>query len=239
MFPQALESVRLQGSDIHLVVVAPRSARKARTLAKKYGATVVDDPGRGMSAAINSGLSKRTSEKYYVWLGDDDAFHPGGLGVLRHLLNSHPRAVVAYGGCDYVNDAGQVVWTSRAGWIAKVLVGIGPNLIPHPAAMMRLDALHEIGGYDEGLHLVMDLDVFVKLKKKGPFISTHQLVSQFGWHGSSLTVADRKSSSHEARMVKRRHLPSILRVFEPLWEYPVQWASALAAHSLNRRRPGS
>ena len=236
MLERALESVRDQGHGVHLVVVVPRSKKDARALAKNAGATVVDDPGRGMSAAINAGLASRTTEQFYSWLGDDDAYSSGGLQSLKKLLLSNLDAVVAYGACDYVTDDGDVVWTSRAGRFARWMIGIGPNLIPHPAALIRLDVLHDVGGYDDGLRLVMDLDVFLKLKKKGPFVSTSEVVSQFGWHPESLTVQDRKKSSDEARMVKKRHLPAWARPLEPLWEYPVQWASGLAAHSLNRPR---
>jgi len=239
MLQRAFESARAQGSDVHLAVVVPKTEKKARTLAKKYGATIVDDPGRGMSAAINAGLSRRSNESYYIWLGDDDAFCAGGLEALKSLMESSPGAVVAYGACEYVNDAGDVVWTSRVGRLARLMLGFGPNLIPHPAALIRLDALEEIGGYDPTLQMVMDLDVFLKLKKKGRFVSTSHPVSQFGWHEDSLTVADRKKSSNEARMVKRRHLPPVLRLIEPLWEFPVQWASHLAARSLSRPKAGS
>ena len=237
MFERALESVRNQGNGVHLVVVIPRGKKDGRALAENAGATVVDDPGRGMSAAINAGLRARGTEQFYIWLGDDDAYRPEALGALRNLLTAHPQAVVAYGACDYVNDQAETVWSSKAGRFARWLIGIGPNLIPHPAAMIRLDALEAIGGYDEELSLAMDLDVFLKLKKKGSFVSTSQVVSQFGWHPESLTVQDRKRSSDEARLVKRRHLPAWVKPFEPLWEYPVQWASGLAARSLSRPGP--
>lgn len=237
MLRNAVESVRNQDDGAHLVVVVPQGKKEARALAKKAGATVVDDPGRGMSAAINAGLLARGTEQFYIWLGDDDAYRPGALGTLKDLLTAHPQAVVAYGACDYVNDQEESVWTSKAGRFARWLIGIGPNLIPHPAAMIRLDALEAIGGYDEDLSLAMDLEVFLKLKKKGSFVSTSQVVSQFGWHPESLTVQNRKRSSDEARLVKRRHLPAWAKPFEPLWEYPVQWASGLAARSLNRPGP--
>jgi Glycosyl transferase family 2. len=234
MLERALASVRHQGDGVHLVVVVPQGKKDARALARSFDATVVDDPGRGMSAAINAGLAARTGERFYIWLGDDDAYCPGGLSSLKALLQNNPRAVVAYGACDYVRENGDVVWRSRAGRLARWMLGLGPNLIPHLAALIRLDELLDAGGYDEDLRFVMDLDAFLKLKKKGPFVSTPEVISQFGWHRQSLTVQDRKKSSGEARMVKRRHLPGWAKPIEPLWEFPVQWASALMARSLNR-----
>jgi glycosyltransferase involved in cell wall biosynthesis len=234
----ALASVDVQRADVDLTLAAvlPASAKKARTLAKKHGALLVDDPGAGMSAAINAGLAARTTEEFYIWLGDDDTYRPGGLATLLGLVSSHDDVVVAFGGCDYVDADGTILWTSKAGSIATKLIGVGPNLIPHPAALIRLDALEAVGGYDEALSLVMDLDVFLKLKKMGRFVSTREVVSAFGWHPGSLTVQDRSRSGAEARMVKRRHLNPLPRVFEPLWEYPVSIASHLAARRLNRQR---
>lgn len=234
MLTRALESARSQRNEVHLVVVAPKQARDARDLAVSFGATVVDDPGLGMAAAINVGLAASAGETYYSWLGDDDSYVPGGLDRLVSLLNASPGAIVAFGACEYVNESRVVVWTSRAGPLARWVLGIGPNLIPHPAALIRMDALMSVGGYQEDLRFVMDLDLFLRLKKKGPFVSTNQVVSRFGWHVDSLTVRERKRSGEEARRVKRKHLPRWILPLEPLWEYPVQWATGLAAHFLNR-----
>lgn len=233
---QALDSsISQEEVAIRVVAVIPDSSTEAITLARSRGVEVISDPGRGMSAAINAGIAARGKEQKYIWLGDDDSFRPGGLRELSALLDDHPEAVVAYGACDYVDDGGRVLWTSQAGDMAKAVIGIGPNLIPHPAAMMRLDVVEQVGGYDEQLGMVMDLDLLLRLKKIGPFVSTRAVVSAFGWHPGSLTVQDRKGSATEARMVKRRHLGPVARMVEPLWEYPVNWASRLAARRLNRR----
>ena len=232
---RALESVRAQSQEVHLVVVVPSTAIEARKLAESFGATVVDDPGRGMATAINAGLRASTGQRYYMWLGDDDAYMAGGLAELSSLLDDSPRTVVAYGGCQYVNEDGEVVWVSRAGRLARWILPFGPNLIPHPAAMIRLDALQAVGGYREDLSMAMDLDVFLTLRKKGEFRSSKKLVSSFGWHRASLTVANRNASASEARQVKRSHLSPWIRGIEPLWEYPVQWLSRIAARSINHR----
>jgi len=238
---RALASIDEQRKDVSVTValVVPADATEARRIGTEHGAAIVDDPGRGMSAAMNAGRSIATVETATIWLGDDDAYEPGGLLTLFRLLMDNPDAVVAYGGCRYVDDGGRELWVSQAGPLAQALIGIGPNLIPHPAAMIRLDALAAVGGYDESLRLVMDLDVFVKLKKLGRFVSTKKPVAVFGWHDDSLTVAGRVASEKEARVVKRRHLPAVLRPVSPLWEWPVAWASRIAAHTLNRRVNGT
>ena len=238
LLQSALESVDAQRSEVSLtlVVVCPAEATEARDMAAHWGAHVVDDPGQGMSEAMNAGRRVATTERFTIWLGDDDSYLPGGLATLLSLIAQRSDAVVAYGACHYVSEGGNILWTSRAGAWAGRLIGIGPNLIPHPAALVRIDALNAVGGYDRDLKLVMDLDVFVKLKKQGPFVSTTTPVARFGWQPDSLTVSSRVSSEAEARMVKRRHLPAWARPVSALWEWPVAMASRLAAWRLNRRQ---
>ncbi|MCO5953382.1 glycosyltransferase [Microbacterium yannicii] len=231
---QTLASVQAQRStvDLTLVVVSPPRATQARELASSYGAVLVDDPKQGISAAINCGLRARTDERYYAWIGDDDLFLDGGLELLRDLLESDERAVVAYGGCDYIDSAGRTVWTSAVGKLARFLLPWGPDLIPNPSAMIRFDALEAIGGFDESLRFAMDLDAFLSLRKHGRFVATRVPVSAFRWHPESLTVSDRSGSSSESEAVKRRHLPRWVRPLSPLWDVPVRFASRRAANNV-------
>jgi glycosyltransferase involved in cell wall biosynthesis len=83
-------------------------------MAVEAGAVVVDDPKTGISDAINCGLAQRTDEQYYAWIGDDDLFRPGGLAKLQSLLEANPKAVLAYGGCDYIDPQGATIATSNA-----------------------------------------------------------------------------------------------------------------------------
>ena len=234
---ETLESIRLQSQQVllRLVVVCPSDAHGAHELAKEYGATIVDDPKKGISHAINAGIRAREGEKYYAWMGDDDLFRPEGLFKLRYLLESHPHAVVSFGGCDYITPEGKTIATSNAGALATFLLPWGPDLIPHPGSMIRLDPMESLGLFDENLKYVMDLDMFLRLRRKGVFVSTRHSVSAFRWHPDSLTVANRRSSSAEAEAVKRKHLPVIFRPLSPLWHFPIRVASAYAAKNLNKR----
>jgi GT2 family glycosyltransferase len=221
--------------DLTLVVVLPASAVEARSLAEAHQAVVVEDPRRGISEAINAGILAATTEEYYAWMGDDDLFRPGALTQLRDLLVANPDAVVAYGGCDYIDPEGRVIVTSKAGRAAQWLLPWGPDLIPHPGSMIRLGALREIGMFDTSLHYAMDLDAFLKLRSRGRFVCTRRSVSAFRWHPSSLTVANRAASSAESDAVKRRYLPRLLRPLSPAWHVPVKWASAIAAQRVTSR----
>jgi glycosyltransferase involved in cell wall biosynthesis len=234
---ETLESVVEQRRDVALtlVVVTPPGAEQARELARSFGAVVVDDPKEGISEAINCGLRTRTTEPYYTWMGDDDLFRPGGMRTLKSMMDKRPDAVVAYGGCDYIDPEGRTIGISNAGALALFLLPWGPDLIPNPGTIIRFDALEAIGGFDRTLKFAMDLDAFLKLRKYGKFIFTRQSTSAFRWHPDSLTVANRLKSSLEAESVKRRHLPAPLRSISGLWHRPIRWASFFAADRVNAR----
>lgn len=215
--------------DLTLAVIIPPTATEARALAEQHGALLIDDPRTGLTGAINAGIEARTDEEFYAWIGDDDLFRPGGLARLRELLDAHSDAVLSFGGCDYIDPNGRTIAVSNAGPLAPALLAWGPDLIPHPGTMIRLDALNAVGNFDVALKYAMDLDVFLKLRKHGRFVWTRDAVSAFRWHPESLTVANRAASSAEAESIKRGHLPPVLRPVSPLWHVPIRWASRFAA----------
>ncbi|GAB2823974.1 hypothetical protein GCM10027022_13250 [Alpinimonas psychrophila] len=234
---ETLATIEAQKLDVslRLVLVAPVGATEARGLAREFGGTVIDDPKTGISAAINCGIMARQDEEFYAWMGDDDLFRAGGLKRLQDLLDASPKAIVSYGGCDYIDPKGKILARSRAGKLAQFLLPWGPDLIPHPGAMIRLDDLEVIGMFDTSLKYAMDLDAFLKLQKRGKFVSTRFPVSAFRWHPNSLTVANRLDSSLESEAVKTRHLPAAVRPFRFIWQYPIRWASAFAATRVSGR----
>ena len=242
-----LERALQSCSDLHAripttvaVVVSPDSGL-ARQAARDAGAVVVDDPGTGMAEAVNAGLRVRSTEEFYVWLGDDDELVPSGVVELVGALAQDASAVMAYGHCDYVDGGGSVIGTSKAGPWARFLLPWGPNLIPHPGTVVRLSALQGIGGFDPALRYALDLDVFLRLRTVGRAIFRPVLSARFRWHPESATVADRAASSREAMAVKSRHLPQWLQPLSGLWNVPVAWASLLAAWlvTVRARRLGS
>jgi GT2 family glycosyltransferase len=237
LLAEALDSCVEAGKSVPLTVavIVPKKASKARQLAKNASARIIDDPGTGMATAVNSGLASAASERYYVWVGDDDRLVASGIAALVDELEKDDKAVVAHGKCDYITHAGAVIGTSGAGVLARLLLPWGPNLIPHPGTIVRISALRSIGFFDPALNYALDLDVFLKLRGKGTFVSRPVVSAQFRWHPESLTVADRHASSVEAMAIKRRHLPAWARPFSPLWHWPVAWASMIASEIVNAR----
>lgn len=218
-----------------VVMVVPASALAARKLGQEFGVQIVDDLGMGMSAAMNGAIRARTTEDFYVWVGDDDELLAHGVSRLLDAIKQNQGAVVAFGDCEYVDNFGNSLGTNRTGRFAVRLMTWGPNLVPHPGTVIRLDALEAVGGFDEELRFAMDLDMFLKLRRMGKFAYLPVATARFGWHPDSATVANRYASSKESILVKKRHLPPGVRFVSWVWNYPVLVASRIAAWLVNGR----
>jgi GT2 family glycosyltransferase len=232
---QTLSSVAEQGVPTDVVLVAPTGESAARALARAFGANVVDDPG-GLSSAINAGF--RVAQPHHVlgnWLADDDTLEPDALAETTRVLLEHPDVAVAYGRCQYVDERDNPLWVSRAGKIAELVLPWGPDLIPQPGLLFRLADFQAIGGLDETLEFAMDLDLLLRLRRRGRFQYVPKTLATFRWHPDSLTVGFREASLAESEAVKKRYLPAFAKPISSAWELPVRWATRKMAGRLNAR----
>ena len=232
---QTLKSIREQSVPADIVVVAPPGKSGIEELATIYECALLPDPG-SQTTAINEGVeSAKPHHRFVNWLGDDDRLVPDSLARTVQALQSHREAVVAFGACEYIDAAGEVLWVSRAGKWAPKLLSWGPDLIPQPGMMIRLDAWRKVGGVDTSLRFAFDLDLLLKLRQHGSFIDVGHVVSQFRWHADSLTVSDRTASLNESEAVKRRYLSAPVRKVAWVWEKPVRGATRIAAWKVSRQ----
>ena len=229
-----LRSVSAQDRRPHMVLVGP-DTKSVRAAAEECGADWLADPG-SQTRAINAGIDAAPDSIRYVnWLGDDDLLEPGSLALTRAALEANPRATVAYGACRYIDESGRQLWVSKAGPWATRILGWGPDLIPQPGMLVRLEAWRRVGGVDESYRFAFDLDLLLKLKRLGPLIDVGAVVSSFRWHDDSLTVGDRDTNLAESERAKRDALSPSARSLAWLWEKPVRAATRVAAWEVNRR----
>jgi GT2 family glycosyltransferase len=225
-----LDSIGSQeGVEVVLVVVVPKRATEARAFAEQYGAVILDDPG-SHSGAINLAFSVYGADcQYGNWIGDDDLLLPDALKTAVSALERNSRSPVAYGYCNYIDDDGEILFTSRMGRLAPWLMTWGPDLVPQPGALFRMSAVQRAGGLDESLRYAMDLDLLLRLRRFGAFSNTRTTLAAFRWHADSKTVANRNGSLSEGEIVKRRYLSPPMARAAWIWEGPVRVATRMAA----------
>ena len=230
---ECLASIRAAG-DCYIVLVRPDGCSIEPASVALIDAQI-SDPGTGLAAAINAGMASLPAHvRHATWLGDDDLLTVGSLGVAREALESR-KAVFAYGGCRYIDAAGQQVWLNGSGRWAVPLMRFGPQLVPQPGSLFDRQVFDEIGGLDESLKWAFDLDLFLRLARRGRVTYVDATLAEFRWHDDSLSVGGRKGSVAEASAIRRRFMPAALRPLSFLWEPLVRRAILVAGAVMNRR----
>ena len=225
---QCLTSIRAAG-DAHILIVAPSAFSGTALESEGLIDEFIVDEGGGLASAINQGMRALPSSVEYVnWLGDDDLLTPGSLDITTEILDSEAEAVMVFGACEYIDGEGNKVWENRSGQWAVSLLRFGPDLIPQPGSLFRSAAFEASGGLNPAFGWAFDFDLFIRLSKVGKLKYVNKTLAQFRWHPESLSVEHRKQSVAEASQVRVSHLPTGLRPFSFVWEWPVRQATLIA-----------
>ena len=230
---ECVTSIRAAGS-CHLVLVRPSQCSIDPSVAALVD-DEIDDPGRGLAAAINVGMAALPDTVLYAtWLGDDDRLTADSLTTAAAAMERE-SAVFVFGGCRYIDAAGRELWLNASGRWAVPLMRMGPQLIPQPGSLFDRRVFDAIGGLDESWKWAFDLDLFLRLAQRGRMSFVDSTLAEFRWHDGSLSVGGRKGSVTEASKIRRRYLPRLLRPLSFLWEPLLRRVILLAGERMNRR----
>jgi GT2 family glycosyltransferase len=195
---ESLQEQREEPADI--VLVAPVTATAVRATAAARGLQVIDDPGTGLAAAVNAGLAAAAAGRSYVsWLLAGDALLPGALAVAVAALEAHPAAVIAHGGCRFVDDEDGYLFTSCAGRRPRSFVAWAQHRSAQPAALFRSAAIRAAGGLDETLTHAATLALLLRLRQRGVFVDTERTLAVV----RRPSAAERSAAAAEERSVLR------------------------------------
>jgi len=189
---EALRSVLLQGyPDLELIVFDGGSSDGTVEIIKRYAPWLtywVSEPDRGQSHAINKGLDLSTGE-LFNWFNADDVMCPGALYILADLYMKNSESAGVVGVVQVFNDKGNLE-TLRPVVGTKEEFGnwAFPAFIPQPGALFKCSLCKSVGGLNEKLHYVMDIELIMRLAEHGRYTTTDQIITNFRQHPGSKTV---------------------------------------------------
>jgi glycosyltransferase involved in cell wall biosynthesis len=181
--PDCLASVHSQSCDagVEIIVVDDGSVDASVAIARSTpGVTCLSQPRRGPSAARNAGIAAARGE-YIAFLDADDLWPPGKLDIQLRMLRQQPATALVFGDCRQFDASGAWPRTEfeagrqgAAAWGPSGLVPdayprlLAENFITTGSVIVRHAALAEVGGFSDDLHLVEDLDLWLRIARRRP-----------------------------------------------------------------------
>jgi GT2 family glycosyltransferase len=216
---ECIRSIK-QSQDAYLVVISPHRLTLSPELTQLIDEFLLEE-GKGLAAAINqAAFALPPTVKYFNWLGDDDLLTSDSLAISQRVLDENHAASAVYGKCEYINSEGSMLGINTSGTWARNLIKFGPDLIPQPGALLRLEAFKQMGGLRTEFKLAFDVDMFIRLQKFGPLIYVPKILGKFRWHYDSLTVKTRLTSVKRLARLGDATFPNFLVHFLYFGSYP-------------------
>jgi glycosyltransferase involved in cell wall biosynthesis len=170
------------------------------------------DVPQGVSAARNRGIAEARAE-WIAFLDDDDLWAPDKLASQLRAVKNDTGNTWVYAGAVNVDGLTRV----RGGApplppdrFAELL----PRSNPMPGgcsnALMRTETLQRIGGFDTGLRILADWDLWLRLVRHGSPSCVRRPLIAYRIHSANMSL-DAKGMLAELGAIERRHGSSVDR----------------------------
>jgi GT2 family glycosyltransferase len=203
-----LASVRAQShASIEHIVMDGGSTDETVSILDREGArgtlTWVSEPDRGMYDAINKGLARARGD-ILTYICSDDAWFPWAVETVVAVFASRPDVDLVYGDGIKVRDGG---WQRLRlfGPLDRISLANFESLM-QPAVFWRRRLLDRIGGFDDSMRFVADLDYWLRAAAAGATIEhVDEVIAVERIHGARLSAAQKDTMAEEDRRMRARH----------------------------------
>lgn len=172
----------------------------------------IAETNKGFSAALNQVFESAKDAEYFGWINDDDFLAEGAIFRAVNELDK-TGAVAAFGQLIYLNEKGRRVGVNNFGKIGFWSAKYGPNLLPQPGSLFRVNTLKGSRLLEPEHKYAMDLDLWLRLRNFGNFVFIKEPQAFMLWHQDATTVRDRKKALREAFQIRKKHSKNFFEKF--------------------------
>jgi GT2 family glycosyltransferase len=169
--------------SVDCIVMDGGSTDRTVALAKEYEpfVRVVSERDEGQADAIGKGFQSLSTD-LVGWLNADDALLPDALTRIREARACNPQAVLFHGAVEYIDGPGRLFDVSEIRDLSFEQMRTGRGRLLQPGSFYDRRAVARSGGVDQSFHLLMDLDLWIRLLRQGPACGVPHRVAQFRVH---------------------------------------------------------
>ena len=156
----------------------------------------ISEPDEGQSDAINKGW-RRAKGEILAYLNADDIYMPWAIQTAVEYLVENPDVGMVYGGCNLINERGQVAgqYPTKEFELRQILCGF--CIVPQPSVFLRRAVLDEVGYLDTNLHMAMDLDLWIRIGLKFKVQYIPQVLASFRCYPSTKSSSNTSGFWHD------------------------------------------
>ena len=165
------------------------------------------EPDKGQSDAFNKGFS-HAKGRFLAWLNADDIFLPGALKAVEREIARHPEGRWFVGGSVWGDAELKLQRCFRAHRFSRLRANTGSLMVGGPSSFFEKSLLEEVGGVDENLHFVMDIDLWYRFYRHANqiYYRTRNYVWAFRIHEQSKMSGPTVDPNSETSKRKRARL---------------------------------
>jgi glycosyltransferase involved in cell wall biosynthesis len=197
-------------SNIEILVIDDASTDNTQEILKKY----TDNPkikifkneeNFGISKSRNKGVSLATGE-YIAMLDSDDYWIDNRkLEKQLEIFNSNPDIGVVGSSINLVREDGSLIKEKRC-YIKDNDIRshmLTKNGVMQSSVIFKKKIFDEVGGYDEDLDVVEDLDLFLKIGKQYKFANLYESTVNYLVHTNNISKSKLKMAITVDKIIEK------------------------------------
>lgn len=156
--------------QIEYIIVDGGSTDGSVDMIKKYEGRLawwISEQDQGQTDAINKGFAHSKGE-VLAWINSDDTYNPRAVGQAVKYLIENPDVAMVYAGCNFINEAGQVIGKFNSKQTDYRRLREGYVHIPQQTMFFRAKYWQELGPLDPSFYFAMDYDLWTRIASKAP-----------------------------------------------------------------------
>jgi glycosyltransferase involved in cell wall biosynthesis len=169
----AIESILSQTfSDFEFLIFDDGSTDGSAKILDEYAAKdprvkIIHQQNIGLTKTLNKGI-KMAKGEYIARMDSDDISLPERFKKQVAFLDGRPDVAVISTFTKVIDKNGNEIGRHTPGTSHENIkkMSFFSGQLSHPAAMMRLSAIKEIGGYDEKVRYAQDYDLWLRVMRK-------------------------------------------------------------------------
>lgn len=212
---EAIDSILGQTlADFEFIIVDDGSTDGTSAFLDWYGGLdarirlLRNEANRGVSASLNRGIGEARCN-FVARMDSDDVALPERLERQLAFMTSHPEIVAAGTALRIVDEQGNFAGPPSTVQADPTILRSRPNLA-HPTAMLRREAVLQVGGYRSAFDHAEDVDLWFRLSEVGELGNLPEALLLYRDHAGNVHQTHRRRQAFLAEMAalaayRRRH----------------------------------